>query len=1283
MLERASACLDCAGSRVLLRGGSSKQTIRSRRMLHSAFWHHGACDLEFLPSWWATVQDNSPGDKSADPSTAMADYDQQPLFLNFLYPAKTMALLKTISTYGWEDWERRRQKSRHGLWRRMRQFSSIAGAGPFEGIMVNGGNEHDIGKVERLAAEGGDRAVYEELMSARPGDTRLDYDRIWNLFLSLDRSRTDRAVTIQTMRALALSGRIEDAERAIRLFEMLGTAERNEEAYKAAIIAFVHLSELSKGVEVCKQALENGATIEDAVMLLLVHCAARAQWALAFVVYSSYLRAPRRKDPESHKARQRLEQALCKISPSLKDLGSLVRFTEDQRSHDQRSCEDMNLFNFTRTLMHSVLDKAEELPLRWIQETLSQVDTESPLREFYYHNIIRNLFRIGRETNSSLTTTAYVLYDEFRSGFTLDREKEKSYPSRQILLLVLDNLCQDPGTGVGHATISNVINDHQTLFGALPVPKLLTVMWHYAKLGDAEKVRNCMDDLRASSPRALRNRATHHALLYAYARRGNSQATREALDRMSKDFDTTPSTRSWNILLHAYARADDVKGATDSFREAFLSHAGERPLQPDEYTFGPLLVLHSARGDVESVERLLDLAESKSVPMSTHLIRCLVMAYINAGDVASAIRISEHSVREKKVGRLSGRITPIWNCLLAVSARQRDPNTTMKIYKRMSDLEIRLDAHSYASIMISLTAIHKTDAAFKILRKVMPRDGIRPLGIHYAIVMAGYINQNMPNRAIIIGNSLSKYGVRETLSTRLALLRAKSYDAVIEKDNGEQSTMQELVKQLQAFLDETLATESSTDISIQQPHLGLNKERLVDADPELYVSFITQLVGRTGATDVVQQLLDSFSELQAKKSNDRLHKDAGPGINMISALMVAYNCKGDHEKVDQCWRMVIQRAAALSDPEQDTDRNFTSNIGDNASGDLGSSQAIPAHDKEPDKTGDELLQSQREALPAHSPVYSRESDLSNPPTQTDELRLAKPPPARADILNRPLNIYVRSLAARKRHGTVFATLSTLRAAGYTVDNTVLNILVQLLARSGWPLQAFAQCEKELMRDWRGWNTREVTKQRRSRWYRSHEATEERELDSSSKQIDIDDADPLADFGGNDGSDGIRGTSPRRIASGSRRSTLFKAMSASGQESRPVIPTASLVLPTYKTMIILGAVMRRVRRAEALGRNGREIIRMRWEDDFNTAVRKAGGDAIGGEKDDMSGNGDLVAEDLIGQSGRELFTVEETVGMRRLRKYAPRTVEAVESMPKIDDWQQRKYLFRSDGQLPDF
>ncbi|KAI9863939.1 MAG: hypothetical protein M1824_005977 [Vezdaea acicularis] len=98
MLERAAECLKPGGLQRLLR---PTQRTRNRRMLHSAFWDHGAGQLD-LPSWWNVIQNGARVDlANLARGSRQASLDPtEGAFLDFLYPSGAVALIRKYSRIG-------------------------------------------------------------------------------------------------------------------------------------------------------------------------------------------------------------------------------------------------------------------------------------------------------------------------------------------------------------------------------------------------------------------------------------------------------------------------------------------------------------------------------------------------------------------------------------------------------------------------------------------------------------------------------------------------------------------------------------------------------------------------------------------------------------------------------------------------------------------------------------------------------------------------------------------------------------------------------------------------------------------------------------------------------------------------------------------------------------------------------------------------------------------------------------------------------------------------------
>ncbi len=119
MLERATACLKSGAFREPLRCAQGVQ--RSKRLLHSTFWSHGAGDLD-LPHWVAATGVMPPdlpfqdGDKrgSGGNKGRKTVPDVNPaterMFLDFLLPPQTIAWLKRKQAQPLRTWEKRNMR---------------------------------------------------------------------------------------------------------------------------------------------------------------------------------------------------------------------------------------------------------------------------------------------------------------------------------------------------------------------------------------------------------------------------------------------------------------------------------------------------------------------------------------------------------------------------------------------------------------------------------------------------------------------------------------------------------------------------------------------------------------------------------------------------------------------------------------------------------------------------------------------------------------------------------------------------------------------------------------------------------------------------------------------------------------------------------------------------------------------------------------------------------------------------------------------------------------------
>jgi hypothetical protein len=91
-------------------------------------------------------------------------------------------------------------------------------------------------------------------------------------------------------------------------------------------------------------------------------------------------------------------------------------------------------------------------------------------------------------------------------------------------------------------------------------------------------------------------------------------------------------------------------------------------------------------------------------------------------------------------------------------------------------------ARPYSAFMKSLTAAHQPDRAYSILKKEMPRVGVKVTSVHYAIVMAGFIETGQLGKVFQVQNMMLNCCIKQSMSTRLLVLKARVKAAFLRPD---------------------------------------------------------------------------------------------------------------------------------------------------------------------------------------------------------------------------------------------------------------------------------------------------------------------------------------------------------------------------------------------------------------------------------------------------------------------------------------------------------------------
>ena len=1035
MLERATGCLEIGGRCLLL---TPCRSLRSRRSLHSAFWCHGAGDID-LPSWWISLLQLPPQEKPSLPTKAtdqaINGASLQPLggrLLDFLYPAKTLALLHS---YVSKDSAHPRSR----LQRLSRPYTSAA-------VGLHPDNNKDIDRTENphltlepehkyvspisnLAEEKVEKvvdvdAIRESQASSSPvqlletnplvgvmqqnvewsvADNGVptvsqsitlarEYDQAWQKYKDLQTQSADEPQDELSalLEELRVKGSVLKAVRAQRILALFGTTsveKRRSVHYDSAIQAALHLDKLQTAVALHREALSR-LQGSFGTSSLLRYAVEHDNWQVAIGTWDAYWQEKQLyferpdlwKDVDSMDLELLMDKALA-VADLTTGTTEATGWAANVKIRTFASQLILRAFSRHNTTFD--LAKHKDLFARFM--TLTEPTSE------YFQIAINQLLSVKRLDYSK---AAISLYWELRKiqGLT---------PRPKLIEDILVKLAEI------HSSEVLILFDDYRHYHKVPSKRAFRLTTaEMAFQGNAQAVHSLFGEyiMHFGYPTDPK---IYLQLLYVYFRRGETQKVVRMFNKLSSSFGFTPTVACWNIVISAHSRVSDVEGALHWYNKLL-----ESDLQPDAFTLTTMMSMYANRGDVEAIEDLLHHCEEQKIEKSIPMIDTLVLAYINNDELDQAERLAEQAITMD----LTGSRTRMWNTLLNAYALRRDLEKVTHLHNRMQEAHIYSDGITYAALMQSLCISHQPLAAYKILRVVMPREGIRATALHYAVVMGGLLTTREYDKVFRVYNRMLKRNINPSFSTQNLLIKAASYIDIAENEKegrvGESTTFE----RAEELLDQVMESIDPMDIAAKEPIKGIGSQRLDEAYSAAHFDYLIFLYGQRNAMHKVAELYDKYIAT-TKKLREQLNVDAvqkvqgdmvvSPPTKMLSALMVAHIKSQEYEEVERCWYLAMEKAEPLA-------------------------------------------------------RRTKSTDLSKPGWVL---------PSRRTILSIPLLHYMKSLVAQGRVNDIQSVIDHLYFCGYALDNKAWNLYVQSLAANGQQVKAFHVCEKELMPGWTGWGRR--------------------------------------------------------------------------------------------------------------------------------------------------------------------------------------------------------------------
>lgn len=1144
-------------------------------------------------------------------------------FLDFLYPPQALAQLARMNSRNWERWEKRNDgRLRDGcvpvtrgnasrayytnttakteVGQEMDEFryrhesaieeepdnnndsypadEMVTGRGYSPEIQDKGVSSIESAFTPGNLGDVGTKAIDSLLRimrNSRQSDSSLPpesrhavYGNVLRLYDTLDNNSKDVRLKIELLDWLSAFPDNGAEVRCTQLYREIPESSRNLGVYRAALIVLLRRGRHVQAFNLLKEALANIRNGDEVVKVFFQYAIEQKRWQLAINIETIYRQFHSHQSRKSRDSRfWFLVSSLPNLFPKAMALSKHLRFLNAARTaNDQVRLFCANFFkealvqkflayddvDAKKPNTHSATPKINSHQL--FETYLKPLGDEAPR---LYEDILRAIIHPdSKHPYSPLHRVVSLIY--LRLSAT-----EGYVAPEDLLMMLLDRVTAywlkfEKNRELHHSLHVNRLTDDWIRYhgrvGKDGVTQLLTI---YARSGQEAQFTRWFEYLNEHYAGYEQQMDALWTRVYLYARRINlpkAKAAFEDIAKMAAEHGQSPSLRSWNVLLHAYSRQDDLDGAVGT-----LAALVEQGVKPDHYSFHPLMTMTAKRGDVDGVMDLLDQFDRLTGEKRwTAFYGSLILAHTNSGQIERAIEILETAISESSKGNILGELTGCFNIVLTACALRRDIDTIRTVHRRMKDAGVRTNAETYAAIVQALVMRRLTNAADSIVRSMLRQHGIMPTAFHYAVVMAGFNHQGRYDRALAAHRHMKSLKIKSTLTSNVALLKAKAMQENKQKGIGSAQkagepltvSLQELERTIQLLLDK------GDDLADKQPQAGLHGLNDPSGFPAAYFAHLVHIHGKRRCLDSVHRLIQKYKRLPAGNHTT----ESRMPIVILSALMDAYLNAGDYNEVEVCWRMAKEQAD-----------EFTKRI------------PIPR------------LENITDIMDMRSPQVSDVQEVgfaiapiaedTNKPAQKTRIVTegtcdpsgSRPVPGRAQVLTRCLRIYLYALGQQSRISDMISIVSAFLSQGYVMDSRTWNIFICILceARPTLALLAFTMTERFLIHNFPGWEKQVMP------W-------------------------PLK--------------------------PSVKAQGVEHFRGGLYMPPDTL-MPRYATLVKLGAALLRLRRIEATG-------------------RRNGGPDWG-----------------PGMSGMEKY-----VGtIKLIRKHAPKTLFAVQSMPTVQDRLQSKLI----------
>lgn len=710
------------------------------------------------------------------------------------------------------------------------------------------------------------------------------HDELWQSYqalLEMSHSLSPQEL-IKILRCLGTSERTIDIERAVALFDSIPVQERRAIHYSYAVSAALSLKDLETAVDIHREALaRTNSSIGTAAVLQ--YTVQHEKWQLAIDIWHAFW---------VHRLHYYMGPDIWAGVGSL-SLPELIEKAISAADFAISAAESSQLENAAA---------ARDFALELIRQTFSIQNTN-----FDFGKHWRLVQKVRTLDASDMATRTMALkqllsVDIREHGhralwlYRTLRKEPNFIPSTELLSLMTERLLEVKSK----FGMLMIIEDWRTFHQQLPAELALSLAKVFALLGQLEPVQNLFHEF-CSASRKSNSIAWYHRLLFVHNRRADPEGVVRAFNELPKNFHFKPTVHAWNCVIGTFSRIGDTDGALSWFNKLV-----ESDIRPNSRTYFLLMSMYAKRGDLETVRDLYHQSKMDGIKTTTLMVDSIVQANINDERLAEAERL----VKEALDMDLEGSRTFMWTILLNAYALRKEVEKVSELHKEMRHAKVPSDGMTYAALMTSLTIAHLPQAAYKILDKVMPRAQIRRTSLHYAIIMGGHLGSKNYGKVFQVYQRMLTRNLSPTMSTQNVLLRAAASVDMENRDPDEEPKVQVELERAEQVLEQTISSLDPMELAASEPRKAVGYNSLPEAFSSTYFEYLIFLYGENAAFAKVTELYERYISTSARFSDRDV--EASPPIRLLSALMASHLRAGNHEEVERCWYLALDKSKRLA-----------------------------------------------------------------------------------------------------------------------------------------------------------------------------------------------------------------------------------------------------------------------------------------------------------------------------------------------------------------------------------